>query len=200
MVEASVEKEKATAVSIVDGKKIDLGGASGGRRLLNLRDLVTSTDDPLSLIVLHILHILVLPLSALPDLNLASSADNADSHGREQVVRGVGVHVNTTIEHGGSILANAGANHGFASRVMLDEFGDVVNNPGDGNQTAAVLGLVDKVVPFHNWERIERDTPVEFGALLVEFLLHLLDTALFDLVLFELFEIIRETKLLPHPD
>lgn len=180
--------------------KLDLGSASGGRRLLNLRDLVPRTNDLLPLIVFHVLYILVLPLCALPDLNLASSANNADSHGREQVVRGVRVHVNTTIEHGCSILANARVNHGFPSRVMLDEFGDVVNDTGDGNKTAAVLGLVDKVIPFHNWERIEGDTPVEFRTLLVEFLLHLLDTALFDLVLFELFEIIRQTKLLPHPD
>jgi hypothetical protein len=115
-------------------------------------------------------------------------------------VCGVGVVVNTTVEHGSGVLANTGVDHGLATRVVLDEISDIVDNTGDGNETASVLGLLNIVIPFHDGELVERSTPVEFGTLLVELLLKLLDTAFFDLVGAELLQVIGESKLLTGPD
>ncbi len=187
---------------IVDGwaSMQDLGSTSSSRGLRYLRNLIACTNNLLSLIVLDILHILILPLCALPDLNLASAADDPNSHRREQVVRGVGVHVDAAVEYGGGVLANAGADHGFASWVLFDKVGDVVYDSGDGDETAAVLDLINVVIPIHDGEGVKWNTPVESGPLLVELLLHLLNTTFLDLVLFELLKIVGETDLLPHPD
>lgn len=113
---------------------------------------------------------------------------------------GVGVVVDAAVEHGGSVLADARVDHRLAAGVVLDEVGDVVDNTGDGNQTTAVLGLLDVFLPFHDGQLVERDTPVELGAALVDLLLQLLDTALFDLVGAELLEVVGEAELLPDPD
>ncbi len=104
---------------------------------------------------------------------------------------GVGVHVYPTIEHGSSVFADAAVDHRFPSGVLLDELAHIVNDARDGDEPAAVLGLVLEVVPFHDWKGVERHTPIEFGALLVELLLLLLHPAFFDFVLFELFEVVR---------
>ena len=64
---------------------------------------------------------------------------------------GVGVHVDAAVEHGGGVFADAAADHGFPAGVFLDEFRHVVDDAGDGDETAAVLGLVLEVVPFHYW-------------------------------------------------
>jgi hypothetical protein len=84
--------------------------------------------------------------------------------------------------------------------MVLNEARDVVNNTSDRYECAAVLTLVDVVVPFHDWELFERYTPVESVTLLVELLLLLLDTALLDLVGTELLEVVCETNLLVDPD
>ena len=133
-------------------------GRSDGLR--DLGDLVAGADDLLALAVLVELDVLVLALGALPDLDLTAAADDTDAHGGEQVVRGVGVHVDAAVEHGGGVLADAAVDHGFASRVVLDEFRDVVDDARDGDEAASVLGLVGEVVPFHDWEGVEGDTPV----------------------------------------
>lgn len=177
-----------------------LCGTGRGDRLGDLRDLVAGPDDALALVVFDELNVLVFPLSALPDLDLTAATDDAYSHGGEQVVSGVGVHVYAAVEHGGGILADAGLDHGLPTWVFLDEIGDVVNNAGHSDQTSPILGLILEVLPIHDGQRIERDTPIELGALLVERLLHLLNSALLDLVRFELLEIICETELLPDPN
>lgn len=84
--------------------------------------------------------------------------------------------------------------------MLLDEVGHVVDNTGDRNKAAAVLGLGDVVVPVDDRQLLQRDTPVELGALLVELLLQLLEAALLDLVLAELLEVVSEAELLPGPD
>ena len=73
----------------------------------DFRDLRASTDDSLALIILNVLDVLVLALSSLPDLDLASTADNTYSHGAEQVVGCVAVKVYSAIEHRSCVLANA---------------------------------------------------------------------------------------------
>jgi len=160
--------------------------------------LSTGTDDTLATLITNVLGILL--VGTLPDLNFAATANHTHTHGREQVVSGVGVVVDTTVEHGGGILANTGVDHGLTAGVVLDEISHIVDNTSDSNQTAAVLGLLDIVVPLHDGELLQGGTPVQLGALLVNLLLQLLDAALLDFVGTELLQVIGETQLLPGPD
>jgi len=83
---------------------------------------------------------------------------------------------------------------------MLDEVGDVVNNTSHSDEAAARFGLVDIIIPLHDRELVKRNAPVELGALLVEFLLLLLNATFLDLVRLELLQVKGETELLPNPD
>ena len=112
----------------------------------------------------------------------------------------IGVQVDATIEHSCSILPNTAGDHGLPAWMILDKVTDVVDDTCNGDQGAAVLGLVDVVVPFHYGELVERNTPVETGSFLVELLLELLDTALLDFVGLELLEVVGEADLLAEPD
>ena len=60
--------------------------ASADNRLRNLSDLVARPDDGVALVILDHVNLLVLFLGALPDLDLATTPDNTDPHGGEQVV------------------------------------------------------------------------------------------------------------------
>lgn len=84
--------------------------------------------------------------------------------------------------------------------MLGDEFCDIVDDTCDGDQTTAVLALINVIIPFHDWKLIERNTPVEFCSLLVEFLLRLLYTTLFDFVRLECLEIVCKAELLRYPD
>lgn len=146
-------------------------------------------------------HVLVLELCALPDLDLAAAAQDADAHGGEDVVGGVGVEVDAAVEDGGGVAADGGADEGLAAGVVLDEVADVVDDAADGGEGLAVLAAVgDEVVPVDDGELLEGDAPVEGGALLVELLLLLLEAALLDLVGAELLEVVGETDHLPEGD
>lgn len=175
-----------------------LCGVSGRNRLGDLGDLLASADDSLSVLVTDI--IVVLLVGPLPDLDLTTTTDDTDPHGREQVVCGVGVVVDTAVEHGSGILPDTRVDHGLATGVILDEVGDIVDDTGDRDQTTAVLGLFDVLVPLHDGKLVERSTPVQPGALLVDLLLQLLQTTLLDLVGTELLQVVGETELLPDPD
>jgi hypothetical protein len=169
-------------------------------RLLHLSDLVACPDNRVSSVILDIVHFLVLPLGTLPDLDLASTANDAHPHSREQVVGSVGVEINTAIEHGGGILAQTAPDESLAAGVFVDEVGHVMNNASDSNQTTAILDLVDVIIPLNDGELVKWDTPVELRALLVKLLLELLNTALLDLVGAELLEVVGKTELAPDPD
>jgi len=65
-------------------------------------------------------------------------------------VCGVGVIVNATVEHGGSILAEARLDERFATGVLADEVRDVMNDTRNGDEATAVSNLVNVVVPFDN--------------------------------------------------
>ena len=145
---------------VAAGITLTLCSAGGGNGLCDLGDLVAGADDLLALTVFVELHVLVLPLRPLPDLDLAAAPDDADPHCGEEVVGGVGVHVDASVEHGGGVLADAAADHGFSSRVFIDERRNVVDHSGDGDETAAILRLVLEVVPFHDWQGVERYAPV----------------------------------------
>ena len=112
----------------------------------------------------------------------------------------VGVEVDTTIEHSCSVLANAGVDHGTSTWVVLDEARDVMDNTSNADELAAILALVDVVVPLHNWQLLEGHAPVEHSTLLVQLLLQLLHSALLDLVGAELLQIVCEAELLGCPD
>jgi len=175
-----------------------LCGAGARRRLDDLGHLRASTHDAVASGILN--EVLVLAVGALPDLDLHAATDDTDAHGGEKVVGGVGVVVDTAVEHGGCILAKTRLDHGLSTRVVVDEVGNIVNDTSDGNQATAVLSLVHVVIPLHDGKLLKRNTPVELGALLVELLLLLLETALLNLVGTELLEVVGETHLFPHPD
>lgn len=175
-----------------------IGGSNG---LRYASDLVASPEDALAGRVANVRHVLILELSALPNLHLTSSAEDANSHGGEEVVGGVGVQVNTAVEDGGGILADGGGNEGFATGVLLDEVTNIVDDTGDGGKLLAVLlAIGDEIIPVDDGELLEGNTPVESSTLLIELLLELLDAALFDFVGAELLEIVGKAELLPDPD
>lgn len=113
---------------------------------------------------------------------------------------GIGVEVDTAVEHGSSIFTDATLDQGLATGVLADEVGNIVNNTSNGDQTAAVLSLLNIIIPLNDGQLLKRYTPVELGALLVDLLLELLDTALLDFVGTELLEIGGETELAPDPN
>ena len=176
------------------------GSASSSDGLCNLGDLAAGADDFLTLSIFGILNIFVLALSTLPDLDFAAAANDTDAHGAEQIVGGVAMHVDATIEHGGGIFADAGADHGLSSWMILDEGRHIVYNASNVNEGTTVLRLILEVFVFHDWKSIQRNTPIEPGALHIELLLLLLDTTFFDLVGTELLQVIGKTELLPNPD
>lgn len=174
--------------------------ASSGDRLRNLGDLAAGADDLLTLSIFGVLNVFVLALSTLPDLDFAAAANDTDAHGAEQIVGGIAMHVDTTVEHGRGVFADAGADHGLSSWMVLDEGCHIVYNASDVNEGTTVLCLILEVFIFHDRKSIQRHAPIELGALHVEFLLLLLDTTFFDLVRTELLQVIGETELLPAPD
>lgn len=180
-------------------KSIILSCASCWCVLDHLCGLPPSTNDPLSRSITANLA-LGFQLRSSPDINFTTTSDDTNSHGREQVVSSVAVHIHTAVEHSCSVFANTRSNHGLATRVVLDEISHIVDNTGDGNETTAILALVNIVIPFHNRKLLQRNTPVELGTLLIQFLLQLLQTALLDFIAAELLQIIRKTELFASPD
>jgi hypothetical protein len=175
-------------------------GARADSRLSNPGDLVASADNGVTGGVLGDEALFVLHLGTLPDLDLTSTTNDTDAHCGKEVVGTVGVEVDTTVEHGGGVLAETALDESLTTGVLVDEVGDVVNNTGDSNKTAAVLDLLNVVVPLDDGKLLERNAPVELGALLVNLLLELLNTALLDLVGTELLQVGGKAKLGPHPD
>lgn len=108
--------------------------------------------------------------------------------------------VYTTVEHGGSILANTRVDECFSTWVGLDEVGNIVDDTSNSNESTSVLGFGLVSIPVNDWELLKWNTPVESLSLLVKLLLELLKTALLDFVRLELLEIVRETKLFVDPD
>jgi len=116
-------------------------------------------------------------------------------------MRGIGVVVDTAVEDSSGILTNGGRDEGLATGVVLDEAADIVDNTSDCNPGFAFcLGLLNKFVPADDGQEFQGLTPVESGALLVELLLGLLETALLDLVLREGLEVVGQAHPLPHGD
>ena len=111
---------------------------------------------------------------------------------------GIGVVVDATVEDCRGVLAKTALDHSLATRVFIDEVSDIVNDAGNCDETTAVADLVNIVIPLNNWQLLKWYTPVELGALLVELLLLLLDTALLDFVGAELLQIVGQTQLAPE--
>jgi len=108
--------------------------------------------------------------------------------------------VDTTVENGGCVFANSGSDECFSTGMFSDEISHVVDYTCDGDESATILGFGLVIVPADDWELFKGNTPIEGLALLVELLLELLEAALFDLILFELLQVIGESELLPDPD
>jgi len=72
----------------------------------------------------------------------------------------IGVHVHATVKHCGGILAETALDKSLASRVLVDEVGDIVDNTCDGNKTTTVLGLLDVIFPLDDGELVKGNTPV----------------------------------------
>ena len=106
--------------------------------------------------------------------------------------------IKTTIEHGGSILANSTANQSLSSGVVHDKFTHVVHDTRNSDQRTSIHGLFFKVIPLDQWQLLKR--PLDLSVVPIEVLLLLLKFADFDLILAELFEVIGESYLLPEPD
>jgi len=167
--------------------------------LLDLGNLVACPDDGFASAVIDVLHVLVFTLGAFPDLNFAATTDYAHPHRREQIVRGIGVHVHTAVEHRSDVFAESALNQRFASRVLVDEIGHVVDNTGNSDEAAAVVGLLDVILPLDDGKLVKRNPPVQRGALLVKRLLYLLDTTFLNFIGVELLEIVRQSQLTPEP-
>jgi len=110
------------------------------------------------------------------------------------------VVVDTTVENGGCVLSNTGRDESLSTRVVLDEVGNIVDNTSNSDESAAVLGFGLVIIPVDDRQLLERNTPVESLSLLVELLLQLLETALLNLVLLKLLQVVGESELLPDPD
>jgi len=173
-------------------------GAGGRHR--HAGELITSTDDTLAARVGDICHVLVFVLGTLPNLYLTTTAEDTNAHGGKKVVSSVGVEIDTAVENCGGILADSGGDESLATWVLLDEVSHIVDNTGNGNETPAILGLRDEVIPVNDGQLLKRNTPVKLRTLLVELLLELLNTSLLNLVLAELLEVRCEAELLPSPD
>lgn len=172
-----------------------IGAGSG---LVDTSNLGIGADNALTRSVVDGVDITLLGLRALPNLDLAATVEDTVAHGREEVVGGVGVVVDTTVEDSGGVLANGRADESLATGVLLDEVGNVVDDTSNGNEGLAVsLGGLNKVVPADDGELLNGGSPVEGGALLVNLLLELLDAALFNLVGAELLEVVGEANPAP---
>ena len=108
--------------------------------------------------------------------------------------------VDTTVENGGCVLSNTGRDESLSTRVVLDEVGNIVDNTSNSDESAAVLGFGLVIIPVDDRQLLERNTPVESLSLLVKLLLQLLETALLNLVLLKLLQVVGESELLPDPD
>lgn len=115
-------------------------------------------------------------------------------------MRGVGVVVNPTVEDGSGILSDGSSDESLTTRVVCDELADIVNHASNSNPGLSILRLGNEVVPADNRQVLEGNTPVQCRTLLVELLLQLLESALLDLVGWELLEVIGKAELLASPD
>lgn len=108
-------------------------------------------------------------------------------------MRSIGMLIYTTVEDTGSILPNSRRNQRLTTRVIFDKRCYVVNDTADNNKrlVAAPLGFRNKLIPIDNWQLIQRDSPIELCALLINLLLQLLKEALFDFILTELLQVVR---------
>ena len=56
-------------------------------------------------------------------------------------MRGVGVVVDAAVEDGGGVLSDARGDESLSAGVVLDEVGHVMDDTGNSNESAAVLGF-----------------------------------------------------------
>lgn len=150
-------------------------------------------------LVANNVDILLLVLSGLPHLNLHTASDDGHSHGREQVVCGVGVSVHTSVEDGGTVLAHSAHDESLSTRVVLNKGGDIVDDSGDEHEVTG-LSLLLELLKLDDGKLLNGNTPVEGVSPLVELLLSLLHETLLNGVLRESLQVPGEADLLERPD
>src|SRR5579871_3379422 len=133
---------------------------------LYLCNLLTSPHNLIPRSVFEVLTFFVFILSSLPDFDFHTTTNDSYSHRREQIVSSVRMVIDTTIEHGSSILANARANHSLTTRMVFDEGRDIMDDTSNCNETATVLTLINVLVPFHDWQLFKWYTPIKCGTFL----------------------------------
>lgn len=84
--------------------------------------------------------------------------------------------------------------------MVFDEIAHIVDDTSDRDQSLAILGLGNEVIPVNDRKLLQGHTPVELATLLIKLLLLLLQPALVDLVLAESFEVGSKAELFPSPD
>lgn len=72
----------------------------------------------------------------------------------------IAVRVHTTVEHGGSILADTLAYHDLSPLMIFNEIGNIVDDNGDSDDIAALPSLFNMIIPFLDWQLIQRNLPV----------------------------------------
>ncbi|KAI3484012.1 hypothetical protein L1887_53026 [Cichorium endivia] len=138
--------------------------------------------------------VLTLGLGKLVLGELVTAVEDTHTHHREQVVCRIRVVVDTAEESSGSVLANLAREQVAATRVLVEEGRDVVDEAVDNNEGAS-LGLLDKVVPRDDGEVGRGLGPLELLTKLVSLLELHRKTTLLDLVVGEGLEVRGETEL-----
>lgn len=155
--------------------------------------------DSVSTLIGDNVLVLLFVLGRLPHLDLHAAPDDGDSHGGQQVVGGVGVSVDASVEHGGSVLADGAHDESLSTGVVFDKRGHVVHNAGNEHQISG-LGLLSELLKLDHGQLLDGDAPVEVASPLVELLLSLLHETLLDGVLREGLQIPGQADLLKGPD
>lgn len=131
--------------------------------------------------------------------NIVATIDNTDSHHGEQVVGESRVIIYTSEESGRCVSTDGSLHQVCASRVLLNERRNIVDESVD-NHERSVLGFREKVVPRDNGELVRVNRPSDSVLLFFKFLKLHRELTLLDLVVGELLEVRCETKELHGPD
>jgi hypothetical protein len=135
----------------------------------------------------------------LVSLEFKTTEKDTNTHHSEQVVSGVGVIVDTTEEGSSSVLSKVLLDQVNATRVLIHERRDIVDEAGDKDQWTG-LGLFLEGIPANDGQVVGRDGPFNVVALGLEFLEFHSQLTLLNFVLGEGLEVRSETEPLHGND
>lgn len=175
------------------------GKSRHANRVIGPRGLLASTHDAVARRVRDEVDVLLFLRRLFPNLDLAAATNDADAHGREQVVGSVRVEVDATVEDGGTVFADSALDESASTGVGVNEIGHVVDNAADKDKSAS-LGLLLELVKLNDGQLLNGDTPVEARSPAVELLLLLLDETLLNGVLRKALQVLGHANLTHDPD